>query len=166
MVEQALALYFDPEGKGPSVRTSGRSTYAAVGVIGTLLTAACNAPLLEHESLDVLGTASTAADSPPSESGITYLDAGSSRLLTETAGLRFVAGIETTEFGSSTCLVVVAPGYEQTTGGCGFNAGEKESGSYIAFGIEARLIPDGAKAETYIADGWDQPHPNLVIRAD
>ncbi|WP_459277533.1 hypothetical protein [Arthrobacter sp. TMS1-12-1] len=105
-------------------------------------------------------------DNPPTEADIVYLDEGTSRLLTKMNGLLFFAGVETTDFGSAACLAIVAPGPGQTTGGCDLTDGELIGAPYIAFGVEARLIADGADVGGLIDEGWEQPHPNLILRRD
>ena len=129
----------------------------------SLIGAQPDAPLT-HADLDVLQTTAGQEDTISAEADVSYLDENSSRFLAEQDGLLLYAGVETSNAGSNTCLVVVSQGPGQTTGGCDLNIGEEVGASYIAFGVEARLVTDDANLQDYVDNGWSTPHPNLITR--
>lgn len=94
-----------------------------------------------------------------------YLDiqADSVRLLAEEGGHAFYAAVPENESGTGVCLVVVELQSGKASSGCGGALAASPLG-LGAFGLDALLVADDHDAGDDLARGWEQVHPNLLVR--
>lgn len=93
------------------------------------------------------------------------VDPASSRLLVDRNGIRYFAARMSEDPEKSVCLFAYAKD-DQSAGACGGYSKEGTNGPSVGnFGIEAKLLLDGADTASLEGEGWTVAHPNLVVRA-
>lgn len=140
------------------MRTLAKLTAGVVVLLA--LTGCSNDPKSEVSALEAPpGTADT-FDGDAETLGIT---ADSVRLLAEENGYAFYAAFPANRAGDRVCLVLDELKTDQAHAGCG-DIPSVEPIELGIPGVRAKLVVDDYDASKELAEGWRQPHQNLLVR--
>lgn len=135
-----------------------RMVPAAVTGLAALMLAACGGP----EGVGAFEEEAAPRDALPAYLKAAELDSASSRFLAESDGFAFYAAKPAADGAASAACIVIDGQRDGSSWVVGCS--EKAPVATGIDGVQAMLVTDGFDSSALRQDGWQELHPNLLVR--